>query len=314
MGETLDATPGRHLEMLLARAQNPFDVSDRALRRLADAVLCQVELQGWHHRNDPPPTLRCSSYRHAFLLADGSSVSLWELRHDTDAGDGRPSYEIYESETSLRRSQDRVRQRLGGATGTGTGTDEAYPEDGFGTGDAYGAGDAYGTGDAYGIGFDPPGRDPDPDPDGGLDRLGDADPPGGPDGPGRGFFEFLSLTGETARRRAYRQRNSPDHARRLLRRAENDDRPGEDTLRLLSTARGHEIVHVPKPHSSVPPYHVWCSVYEHAFLLADGTEISLYELEHNLTGTGRLVCEVYLEEAVADQAAQRRARDRGLEL
>lgn len=272
MGETLDATPERHLEMLLARAQNPFDVSDRALRQLADAVLCQVELQGWQHRNDPPPTLRCSSYRHAFLLADGSSLSLWELRHDSGA-EGRASYEIYESEESLRLSQDRVRQRM---DGTG-----AYEPEG-----------AYGTDGAYG-------------PSGGVH---------GQDGSGRGFFDFLSAAGEAARRRAYRQRDSPDHARRLLRRAENADRPGEDTLRLLATARGHDILHVPKPHTSVPQYQVWCSVYEHAFLLADGTEISLYELEHNLTGTGQLVCEVYLEQAVADQAAQRRARDQGLDL
>ncbi|MGX9229595.1 DUF6227 family protein [Streptomyces albus] len=59
---------------------------------------------------------------------------------------------------------------------------------------------------------------------------------------------------------------------------------------------------------------MWCTVYQHAFLLADGREVSLYELEHNMTGSGRLVCEVYLDESVADQAAHRLAREHGLDL
>ncbi|MGW7352309.1 DUF6227 family protein [Streptomyces sp. NPDC054784] len=285
MGETPDAVPGRHLEMLLARAQNPFDVSDRALLRLADAVLCQVELQGWQHRNAPPPSRRCSTYRHAFLLSDGSTLSLWELRHETGDGAGRASYEIYEYETSLRRSQERVSREMDAAGG-----DPAETSDG-------------GLPDV-------------PDVPDGLDAYGLFEPNGtaGAGSSGVGFREFLSFAGGAARRRAYLQRDSPDHARRLLRRAENVDRPGEDTLRLLSTACGHEIAHVPKPHAALTPCHVWCSVYEHAFLLADGREVSLYELEHNLTRGGRLVCEVYLEEAVAEQAARRRARDRGLDL
>ncbi|NLU70628.1 hypothetical protein HCC30_25715 [Streptomyces sp. HNM0574] len=143
------------------------------------------------------------------------------------------------------------------------------------------------------------------DPHTALDRL--EHPLDGP--PGGAGHRFV---GARPGGRRYGEGNSPEHARRLLRRAENADRPGDETLRLLATARGHEIVHVPKPHALARQWHVWCSVYEHAFLLEDGREISLYELEHDLTGTGRLVCEVYLEEDVADRAAHRHARNHGI--
>jgi hypothetical protein len=111
--------------------------------------------------------------------------------------------------------------------------------------------------------------------------------------------------------RTYTESDSPDHARRLLRRAENADRPGEEVARLLATARGHQILPVPRPQALAHEWQVWCSVYEHAFLLADGTEISLFELEHDLSGSGALVCEVYIEEGFADLAVNRLVRDRG---
>lgn len=301
MGETVTATPSQHLRMLLARAQNPFDIADHTIDLLGGAVLCHVELEGWHHRNAPPPAARCSSYRHSFLLADGSTLSLWELRHQTGGGtgsvaepgqnpeDAAPWYELYEHEEPLRLARRRAHPRPDGPDRARRAArpGEPLPSDGL-----FGVPEQRGPEHAQG-----------PEPE----RAPECDT-------GRGFIDFLAAAGETARSRAYEHDDSPDHARRLVRRAENPDRPGEETLRLLSTARGHEIVHVPKPHSCAPPFQVWCSVYEHAFLLADGTEISLYELEHNLTGTGRLVCEVYLEETVADQAARRRARDRGIEL
>ncbi|MGW8377367.1 DUF6227 family protein [Streptomyces sp. ODS28] len=133
-------------------------------------------------------------------------------------------------------------------------------------------------------------------------------------GPGAQPFGLVPQAARLPRQRGYSERGSADHARRLLRRAENADRPGEDVLRRLSTAQAHEIMHVPRPHALVHEWHVWCSVYEHAFLLADGSELSLYELEHDLTGTGRLVCEVYLEEAMADKAVHRHAKDNGFEV
>lgn len=249
-------TPAQHVRELLARAQNPFDITDDALTRLDTAVLCHVELHGWRQRNAPAPSLRCSSYRHTFLLRDGSLLPLWELRYD-HGSDGRTPhevYEVYESAEALVRSERRVHQI------------RDLPEQ-------CEVPDSGGARSAPGL-------------------VPWADPPHG--------------------RRSYAGSDSPDHARRLLRRAENADRPGDDVRQLLATARGHDILPVPRPAAPAHAWQVWCSVYEHAFLLADGSEISLYELEHELSGTGRLVCEVYLEETVADQAAHRRARDQGL--
>jgi hypothetical protein len=253
MGEARHATTSaEHLRRLLERARNPFDVPDLVLARLENAILHQVEPLGRQHRNTPAPAVRCASYRHSFLLADGCSLSLFELRHETVGAPGGAVHEVYAAEESLRVARRRVHRRM---------------------------------------------HDPH-----GPRAAGVPEAPAEPPAPVR-----------APRPRGYSGRNSPDHARRLLRRAENADRPGEEVLRLLSTARGHEIVPVPRPHGT-PACHVWCSVYEHAFLLADGREVSLYELEHNLSRTGRLVCEVYLEEAGADRAAHRRARDRGIDL
>ena len=290
MGEEMHPTPAHHVEVLLARAQNPFDVSDAVLTRLESAVMFQTELYGWRHRGTPPPTLRCSSFRHVFLLADGSSQLLWELCYDSEDGDGRELYEVYDTEEALSRSERRVHRGAG--------------DDAFGGAEQLEAADRFGhlDGDDLFDGF--------------TDEDFEDEPPAafplGPDrSPGRpGHSNHPTQQGPTS----HTERDSPEHARRLLRRAENPDRPGEDTLRLLATALGHQIMHVPKPLVRTGECQVWCSVYEHVFLLADGSEVSLYELEHNLSGTGRLVCEVYLEEARADQAAFRRARDRGIDL
>jgi hypothetical protein len=97
-------------------------------------------------------------------------------------------------------------------------------------------------------------------------------------------------------------------------RALNPDRPGEDVLGLLMTARAHDILRVPKPHGFARHSQIWCSLYEHAFLLENGGELSLWELEHNMTPDEHLVCEVYLEDWAAEQAADRHARALGVEL
>jgi hypothetical protein len=257
MGDARQTSPARHLQMLLARARNPFDICDPVLERLSDAVLCLVETHGWRHRGAPLPPARCGSYRHTFLLADGSSLSLWELLHDVGTG-GAPCHEIYECEEALRRARRRVLARMG-----------------------------------------TPGLSPCGAPDALLDHLGAALP------------QAPEPIAAPCSPRATAREDSPDHARRLLRRAENEDRPAAAVRARLAGARHHEIVHLPCPHGGG---RVWCSLYEHAFRLADGTGLSLYELEHNMSPTGRLVCEVYEEEAAADRAARLRARERGVEL
>ncbi|MFR9757329.1 DUF6227 family protein [Streptomyces sp. TR06-5] len=115
------------------------------------------------------------------------------------------------------------------------------------------------------------------------------------------------------RRRPWSCRGSFDHARRLLRRAANPGRPGEETLRTLSGACGHAITQLPGLRGCPPARHPWCTLYEHAFLLSDGAEVCLYELEHDLTLDGGLVCEVYPDVAGAGRAVDRHARARSVE-
>jgi hypothetical protein len=101
-----------------------------------------------------------------------------------------------------------------------------------------------------------------------------------------------------------------EHARRLLRRAANADRPGRALMRRLSRARAYDIERLPEPAGPLGGGG-WCAIYEHAFLLDDDRELCLYELEHDLTPDGRLVCEVYADEASAARAARSHARALG---
>ncbi|WP_189035517.1 DUF6227 family protein [Streptomyces daqingensis] len=268
-------TPAVHVQgvvqEIMARALNPFDISDAVLGRLEEAVACHVALHGWRQRKSPAPSLHCSSYRHVFLLRDGTLLPLWELRYDSE--DGGVLYEVYEDPASLARSERRVH---GASRETPAGGRQARGPGGFETGEGDDASGAYSG-----------------PPDGeGLTRPLDFDLPA--------EFRFG--------RRTYTGNDSPDHARRLLRRAANADSPGEDVRRLLSTACGHQILPVPRPQELAQEWELWCSLYEHAFLLADGTEFSLYELEHDRTEDGGLVCEVYLEESFAGEAALRLTR------
>ncbi|GGS82239.1 DUF6227 family protein [Streptomyces griseoviridis] len=110
-----------------------------------------------------------------------------------------------------------------------------------------------------------------------------------------------------APRLTYLPEGSADHARRLLRRAENPDRPGADTAARLATAAAHQITQAFGRPGRVgrtgPPF----SLYEHAFLLRTGEEVSLWEVEHTATPDGRHMCEVYVSEDAARQAMERRA-------
>ncbi|GAA3372490.1 DUF6227 family protein [Streptomyces sannanensis] len=102
--------------------------------------------------------------------------------------------------------------------------------------------------------------------------------------------------------RTYVRDNSADHARRLLRRAENPDRPGESTAQLLRHALAHRITR------AFGSGFTHVTLYEHAFLLSDGSESSLWEIEHTATPDGRHMCEVYTTERTAREAMKLRAR------
>ncbi|MET8473237.1 DUF6227 family protein [Streptomyces sp. NPDC006422] len=102
--------------------------------------------------------------------------------------------------------------------------------------------------------------------------------------------------------------SSVDHARRLLRRAENPDvttRPGPGTARLLREARAHQITQA----FGLRLSHGF-ALYEHAFLLRDGCELSLWEIEHTATPDGRHMCEVYATRQEALTAMKQRAASR----
>ncbi|MGW3847220.1 DUF6227 family protein, partial [Streptomyces fagopyri] len=102
--------------------------------------------------------------------------------------------------------------------------------------------------------------------------------------------------------------DSADHARRLLRRAENADRPGPDLATpLLRAAFAHQITQAFGRPCRAGQVGLCFSLYEHAFLLRDGREISLWEVEHTATPDGRHMCEVYPTEDAARAAMERRA-------
>ncbi|NBE56710.1 DUF6227 family protein [Streptomyces boluensis] len=107
--------------------------------------------------------------------------------------------------------------------------------------------------------------------------------------------------------RSYAPDDSADHARRLLRRAENGDRPGGETAALLCSAVAHQITQAFGNPCRTSTTGLCFALYEHAFLLGDGSEISLWEVEHTATPDRRHMCEVYVSEATARAAMERRA-------
>lgn len=238
-------TTETHLERLLGRALNSFDLPDATVERLESALAHASSLHSSHHSAD----LHRATYRHAYLLSDGSSLTLWELVHNTGR-DSAERHELYTEESEVRLAASRLP-----------------------------------------AGF--PGFGGDTDLDDDLELLASvmaAPPPPLP--------------------RVYVPEDSADHARRVLRRAENADRPGEETARLLRAAFAHHITQVFGRQCRVEGKDAGFTLYEHAFLLLDGTEMSLWEVEHTATPDGRHMCEVYAAEHTAREAMKLRARVR----
>ncbi|MEU5623703.1 DUF6227 family protein [Streptomyces tendae] len=229
-------SPEEHLMRLLGRALNSFELPDETIRRLDCALAHDGSLHSAHHSAG----LHRETYRHTWLLADGSALTLWELVHNTTPG-GEPQHEVYVDEEELRTAGSRL-----------------------------------------------------------------ALPPDTPD------FELpvqvqVQLSPVPAPRHAYVPDASADHARRLLRRAENADRPDADLADRLSTACGHQITQAFGGPGRAGRARIGFSLYEHAFLLRDGVEVSLWEVEHTATPDGRHMCEVYDSEDTARRAMERRA-------
>ena len=227
-------SPEEHLARLLGRALNSFELPDETIRRLDRALAHDSSLHSAHHSAG----LHRETYRHTWLLADGSALTLWELVHNTAPGRDT-QHEVYEDEEELRTATVRL----------------PLPAD-------------------------------------------------APD------FELpvmvrMSSVPEPAH--SYYPDDSADHGRRLLRRAENSDRPGEDMAGLLETAFAHQITQAFGRPCRAGERGLCFTLYEHAFLLHDGRELSLWEVEHTATPDGRHRCEVYPSEEDARAAMERRA-------
>ncbi|KOU57397.1 hypothetical protein ADK57_39355 [Streptomyces sp. MMG1533] len=227
-------SPEEHLARLLGRALNSFELPDETIQRLDCALAHDSSLHSAHHSAG----LHRETYRHTWLLVDGSALTLWELVHNTAPGSD-PQHEVYVDEEELRAATARL----------------PLPAD-------------------------------------------------APD------FELpvtMQLSQIPVPRHAYLPDDSADHARRVLRRAENTDRPDAETAELLTTAFAHQITQAFGRPSRTGRAGLSISLYEHAFLLRDGAEVSLWEVEHTATPDGRHMCEVYVSEDAARDAMERRA-------
>ncbi|MGW0825174.1 DUF6227 family protein [Streptomyces sp. NPDC002845] len=234
-------SPEEHLARLLGRALNSFELPDETIRQLDCALAHDSSLHSAHYSTG----LHRATYRHTWLLADGSALTLWELAHNTASG-GETQHEVYADEEELRIATARL--------------------------------------------------------------------PLPPDAPDFELPVTVELEPVPEPGHEYVADDSADHARRLLRRAENPDPPGDDLAALLlRTAFAHEITQAfGRPNSRPGRPGPNFSLYEHAFLLADGREISLWEVEHTATPDGRHMCEVYVTEDAARDAMERRASRLGL--
>ncbi|GAA0269097.1 DUF6227 family protein [Streptomyces polychromogenes] len=261
-------TTEAHLERLLGRALNSFDLPDALVERLATALAHSSSLYTTHH--SPSAGLWRETHRHTYLLSDGETVSLWELAYRLK-GDRGPRYEVFAGRDELMLAGSRL-------FGEAVAEPAPYPGPGPGAGEA--------DGDlGWGV-------------DGTEEELA--------------LLSALFAAPELGERhREYAREDSADHARRVLRRAENTDRPGERVAALLRSAYAHQITQAFGGRQSLADGRdAGFSLYEHAFVLLDGTELSLWEVEHTATPDGRHMCEVYEDEATARGAMELRTRVR----
>ncbi|MFV0129433.1 DUF6227 family protein [Streptomyces sp. HMX112] len=256
-------TPETHVERLLGRALNSFDLPDALVERLDSALTQASSLHSSHHSAG----LHRATYRHTYLLTDGSALTLWELVHNTGR-DGSEQHELYAEEAEVRLAASRLPIGFAG------------PDGRLGGVRAIDAAEVM---------------------EGGGDALGELH---------AGLESLSALLVHPAQPapRTYLPDGSADHARRVLRRAENADRPGEAVANRLRTAFAHHIRQVFGRQCSVAGKDAGFTLYEHAFLLLDGSELSVWEVEHTATPDGRHMCEVYEHERSARAAMELRAR------
>ncbi|MER5944726.1 DUF6227 family protein [Streptomyces sp. NPDC001904] len=307
-------SPEEHLAGLLGRSINSFELPDETLEGIDCALAYDSSLHSAHHSAG----LHRETYRHTWLLVDGSPLTLWELVHNTGR-DGVTQHEVYVTADEVHLATGRLPMPPEAAPGFELDvsvTSETFtPFPGFTAFTAF-------TGPEAPEGHEPP------------EFTDFTELPGFPAFPEftafaeltefaefTGFVEFSEAVGSPdalvqlppipPQRPTFGPADpdsSVDHARRLLRRAENPEvetRPGPGTARLLREACAHQITQAFGCRLS-PGF----SLYEHAFLLRDGCEISLWEVEHTVTPDGSHRCEVYPTQEAARAAIERRAAAR----
>ncbi|SHL44475.1 DUF6227 family protein [Actinacidiphila paucisporea] len=256
--ERSGGAPADQLARLLERADNGAAAA-RRLDAVRFALMHYCGLQSCRHTKGPPRRMNRRTFRHSFLLPDGSVRVLWELEHDTGP-DALTHRSVFTEQEGLTLAEWEVDTAFGGSTGP-----QEMPYDAR-------------TGAPR------------------LDRATeDVD-------------ALLAPGPENALRRAYTEGDSAEHARRLLRRAANTGAgaPGSDVGIRLRAAIAHDISIVTRGTALVAGRHVSWSLYEHAFLLLDGSEVSLWEIDHTRTPSGDPVCEVYASQDAAMDTAIRR--------
>ncbi|WP_333769332.1 DUF6227 family protein [Streptomyces sp. IBSBF 2435] len=255
--ERSGGVPSEQLAGLLERADNGVAAA-RELSAVRFALMHYCGLQSCRHTKGPPRRMNRRTFRHSFLLPDGTVRVVWELEHDTGA-DALPHRSVFTEQEGLALAEWEVDMAFGGTNGP-----QELPYD----------------------------------PRGGVIR------------PERGAEDLDALLAagrpENALRRAYTEGDSAEHARRLLRRAANAGAPGSEVGIRLRAAIAHGISIVTRRSALVAGRHVSWSLYEHAFLLLDGSEVSLWEIDHTRTPSGDPVCEVYASQDAALDTAIRR--------
>ncbi|MFF1561234.1 DUF6227 family protein [Streptomyces sp. NPDC058279] len=247
-------TTEAHLDRLLGRALNSFDLPDGLVGRLRTALAHSSSLHTTHH--SPSAGLWRETHRHTYLLADGRARSLWELVYRRK-DDTVVRHELFAGRSELCLAVARLFGEVPSQVARELEPAGAEPQD------------------------------------------------------GAAALSALFTDPAPAPHREYAVEQSADHARRVLRRAENADRPGEGVALRLRSAYAHQITQAfggrqwPGDGRGAG-----FTLYEHAFVLVDGGEVSLWEVEHTATPDGRHMCEVYESEAAAREAMELRARVR----
>jgi len=254
----IERSGGRPVEQvtgLLGRAENAAQAA-RHLAEARSALMHSCGLQSCRHAKGPPRRLDRRTYRHSFLLPDGSVRVLWELEHNTGPGDA-VRYAVFTDREDLALAE-------------------------------------WGVDAAFGV----------------VSTIAELPPPallmplGSLDGTRRDLDEAVPPPATC--RRAYTEGDSAEHAWRLLRRATNPGAPGPEVRARLRAAIAHDISIVTRRSALVGGRLVSWSLYEHAFLLLDGSELSLWEIDHTRTPSGVPVCEVYASQDAALDSAVRR--------